>query len=462
VFAVGIVFTILLAVFRPKTVDDLRRSDAPTASGVTASGNVITDEARFRKRSGLVQTSNYSPSASVEEIVARKVNEFTRSRREMIRAISRRTGKDIPSEVDRFFDALEAGDWDEIDLQFAALAKRSGQYADSTGWPELNPFWPTVLDAYGAAEQAHLWPAQKLLDYGNAILDSLRPGMVYVGGTDHGRWIPELLNDTSDGERHLMLTQNALADTRYREFLTELYGDRLVNVTQEDSDRIFNDYVADARRRLEHDQQFPDEPKQVLPGEDIRIAGEKVHVSGQVAVMAINERILAMLMEKNPGMSFALEESFPFKGTYADALPLGPLMELNARDENNTFTAERANQYLDHWRNSAQQILSDPESAGSSTALKSYSHDTSAAANFLAAHNFAGEAEQAYRLATQLWPENPEPIGGLADLLVRIGREDEARNLFQDFIQRYPDQKKEMDRLSAAWRLIGSATSGSP
>jgi hypothetical protein len=29
--------------------------------------------------------------------------------------------------------------------------------------------------------------------------------MVYVGGTDNGRWIPELLNDTNDGERHIIV-----------------------------------------------------------------------------------------------------------------------------------------------------------------------------------------------------------------------------------------------------------------
>ena len=51
-----------------------------------------------------------------------------------------------------------------------------------------------------------------------------------------------------------------------------------------------------------------------------------------------------------------------------DALPLGPLMELRAQDGQNTFTPERAAQSLDYWRNAAQQILSDPEAAGSPAA----------------------------------------------------------------------------------------------
>src|SRR6202051_964060 len=134
--------------------------------------------------------------------------------------------------------------------------------------------------------------------------------MVYVGGTDEGRWIPELLNDTSDGERHIIVTQNGLADGAYGDYLTALYGDRLVTLTQEDSGRVFQEYITDAQKRLQHDQQFPDEPKQVRPGESIKFMdgseqnrssgdSKRVQVSGQVAVMAINERLLQAIMDKN-------------------------------------------------------------------------------------------------------------------------------------------------------------------
>jgi predicted Zn-dependent protease len=173
--------------------------------------------------------------------------------------------------------------------------------------------------------------------------------------------------------------------------------------------------------------------------------------------MAINEKLLQTLMQKNPDLSFAMEESFPLKGTYADALPLGPLMELGAANDQNGFTAERAAQSLEYWRATAQQVSSDPEAAGSETALRSYSHDTVAAAHLLAAHNFAAEAEQAYRLATQFWPGNPEPIGGLADLLVTNGRENEAQQVLNDFARKYPDQKEALERTSAATHLLWTA-----
>ena len=51
--------------------------------------------------------------------------------------------------------------------------------------------------------------------------------MVYVGGTDPGAFITSFLNETSDGEHHVVLTQNALADGTYLDYLNALYGDRM-------------------------------------------------------------------------------------------------------------------------------------------------------------------------------------------------------------------------------------------
>src|SRR6185437_12103415 len=101
----------------------------------------------------------------------------------------------------------------------------------------LGAVWPAVLETWGVAEQAHEWPAQKLLDYGDAVIGSLRPGMIYVGGTDPGRFIPTLLNETGEGDRHIVLTQNALADNTYLDYVDFLYQDRLAPLTPEDSQR---------------------------------------------------------------------------------------------------------------------------------------------------------------------------------------------------------------------------------
>ncbi|HWX22398.1 MAG TPA: hypothetical protein VN578_21055 [Candidatus Binatia bacterium] len=438
----------------------LPRTKTISAACTTATEAPLA-ETRSATTAGIPSALRLSNSAAApaaaktaEEVVAAKLAQFARSRRNLAYALARRYGVEVPDEVNRFFDAVESGDWDEIQARFSVI--NGGDSSASHGGgrpPAVNEVWSAIIDAYGAAEQVHLWPAQKLLDYGNSVLGSLSPGMVYVGGTDNGRWIPELLNDTSDGERHIVVTQNGLADGKYLDYVSELYSDRLATLTPEDAQRAFQDYIADAQKRLQHDQQFPDEPKQVRPSENITDAGGQIQVSGQVAVMQINEKLLQMLMQKNPDLSFAMQESFPMKGTYAEAVPLGPLMELHVPDAQNTFTPERAAQSLDFWRTTAEDVLADPEATGSTDALKSYSHDAASAANLLAAHNYTAEAEQAYRLSSQLWPGNPEAVGNLATLLANTGRSNEAHQLLDNFARNYPDQHSAIDTF---WSVVST------
>lgn len=392
-----------------------------------------------------------SNAATAEEIVSEKVKQFGRNRREIVRGISQRLGKDMPSCIEEFFDAIESGDWERIDALWKVMAKHSGQYvkkdSDSAHWPELDPYWPAVLDAYGVAEQAHLWPAQNLLDYGNAILDSLRPGMVYAGGTDSGRWIPELINETSGSEPHIIVTQNAFADARYLEYMNTLYGDRFNTLTMEDSQKAFQSYVADAQKRLMHDQQFPDEPKQLPPGENVTNDEGKVQVSGQVAVMAINEKLLQTLMEKNPEMSFAIEQSFAFKSTYGDATPLGPVMELRA-GEDNSLTAERATQSSDYWSKTVQQLLNDPEIPMDSDPRKAYAKLAVEQAALLLNRSFPEQAEKIYQYSLQLSPVAGEAVFGYAQLLIDQNRMAEALQIAQTAANTSPE-KKEFGDLAA-------------
>src|SRR5262249_8094963 len=152
-------------------------------------------------------------------------------------------------------------------------------------------------------------------------------------------------------------------------------------------------------------------------------------------------------------LSFAMQESFPMTRLYTDASPEGPLLELRASQGADGFTAEQAANSVQYWRGVAEQVLADPGSTGSEPELKSYSHDVVSAGHLLPAHNFDAEAEQTYRLGTQLWPENPESVAGLADLLARNGRENEGRQILQDFSQAYPGQLKALEQIGALWRL---------
>jgi hypothetical protein len=326
--------------------------------------------------------------------------------------------------VNRYFEAIKADRREEAHALFQALNARRN--SDNSG--DLIPFWRALVETDGAAEQARHWPAQKLLDYGNDVLGSLRPGMVYVGGTDPGCFIPTMLNEASEGEQHIVLTQNALADMSYLDYLSYLYGEKLNSLTHEDSQKGFEDYMADAKNRLTHDQQFPDEPKQVRPGEDLKMDGGRFQVSGQVAVMSINEQLLKLLMEKNPNLSFALEESFPFKSTYGEATPLGPIMELGVSKER-ALNAGTAAESVAYWETASQQLLSDPGASASPDTLNAYAKMALAQANLFTDHALTTQAEQTFRLANQLAPASDEVVFSYAAFLAGQNRFAEAEQV---------------------------------
>jgi hypothetical protein len=65
------------------------------------------------------------------------------------------------------------------------------------------------------------------------------------------------------------------------------------------------------------------------PGEDVRVIDNRVQVSGQVAVMAINALLAKVIFDKNPTNEFFIEESFPLEWMYPHLTPFGIIMKIN-------------------------------------------------------------------------------------------------------------------------------------
>ena len=113
-------------------------------------------------------------------------------------------------------------------------------------------------------------------------------------------------------------------------------------------------------------------------------------------------------------------------------------MELRASDQQNALTEDTAGQSVAFWRDLAQQLLSDPETPDGSSVRKAYSHMAQDQANLFANHNLNDQAEQAYRVADTLWPDNRQILGSLSELLIREGRMDEANQLLDNFARTHP------------------------
>src|SRR5262245_20800747 len=65
--------------------------------------------------------SSATTSQTAEEIVATKVSQFGKKRRELVHAMARKFNVEVPGDVERFFAAVENGRWEEIDAAHEAL-----------------------------------------------------------------------------------------------------------------------------------------------------------------------------------------------------------------------------------------------------------------------------------------------------------------------------------------------------
>ncbi len=68
---------------------------------------------------------------------------------------------------------------------------------------------------------------------------------------------------------------------------------------------------------------------QLQPGEIVNIDNGRVQVSGQVAVMKINGLLCKVIFDNNPTNSFYVEESFPLDWMYPYETPHGIIMKIN-------------------------------------------------------------------------------------------------------------------------------------
>jgi hypothetical protein len=138
-----------------------------------------------------------------------------------------------------------------------------------------------------------------------------------------------------------------------------VYPDREIYIpTPQDSAKCFEEFMRDAQKRLEHDMQSPNEPRQVRPGEDIRVENGRVQVAGQVAVMAINGLLTKVIFDKNPDSEFYVEESFPLDWMYAHLSPHRFILKLN-REPLPELSEEAVRQDRRFWTQQQAQLIGD-------------------------------------------------------------------------------------------------------
>src|SRR5436190_2773828 len=125
------------------------------ASTTTTAHVLRADKTSTNGRPRVFPRSTGTPPATAptaEEIVARKVTQFAQSRRKLAHAMAEHFKVPMLDDMERFFDAAEAGRYDEMNAIYTRLKAKRDDPDDKT---DFGPQWRTVIETAGAMDQAH-------------------------------------------------------------------------------------------------------------------------------------------------------------------------------------------------------------------------------------------------------------------------------------------------------------------
>lgn len=251
-----------------------------------------------------------------------------------------------------YFAAAQKGDWLAVSNEFNDFANHAPQYQHSgTDDTRLRgTSWDAVVEIWGAMD-AFAGGGQKYSAlYANNIIESIPSGSIYFGGTDAGRFLITAMQKSQvDGDPFFTLTQNALADGSYLDYLRSMYGDKIYIPTAKELQQCYKDYTDDALKRQQNHQ--------LKRGENIKIGPDgNPQVSGAVAVMTINGLLAKIIFDKNANQDFYIQQSFPLDWMYPYLEPHGQIFKLD-REPLTVLSVQMVQDDHDYWKKTISPMI---------------------------------------------------------------------------------------------------------
>ena len=243
------------------------------------------------------------------------------------------------------------GDGQSVSNKFEYYEQHHPQYSH-TNAPDASlrtSYWGPVMEigmAYKIVLEAE---PEYVREFGEGIIQSIPAGSIYFGGTDAGReLVTALCRSQPEADPFFTLTQNGLADPTYLDYLRRMYGGKIYVPTADDAQTTFQNVFDDIQKRLAANQ--------LKPGEQLTNDNGRMQITGQVVVMEINAEIARVIIDRNPGREFYLEESFPLDWMYPYFEPHGLILKIN-RAALPALSAETVQRDQDYWQARIGQMM---------------------------------------------------------------------------------------------------------
>ena len=353
-------------------------------------------------------------------------------------------------EVRKFYRAAEAGDWNAVSNLYARIQRIAGMTNTSLCLPATNVLSVPIHETVGAYDTFTHWDGTLLHEYAAGILQSIPAGSVYFGGTDPGRFVITAFRDIANAPDIFIITPKFIVPkygpvmsgnfsgvisgdlgTGYLDYLRLLYGGRLSVPAETDGQAAIQQYAKDFKER-----RASGEP--VDPDEDVGLERGRVQVHGAKAAMNIDAIITQWIFDHNKDKhEFYIEESFVIPWMFPYLEPHGLILKVN-KEPRAQFDPGTIRRDRDYWDQLIAKLLADPHFRGNEMARKTYSKMRSAIGGVYAYRKLYEDAEYAYRQSIQLCSDSPEANFRTSQLLLEIGRHDEAITVLQQVLHQEP------------------------
>lgn len=284
-----------------------------------------------------------------------QLKSFVAAKEAQADSAARADGKGMPPEYKTFFNAADKGDWLTVSNLFWEIGGQNGGleriYTKKVDMTFRGIRWEALKEIWGAYAAFADGDEKYSELFGSEITQSILPGSIYFGGSDPGRFVITALQTSQiKGEPFFTLTQNALADGSYLDYLRSMYGKEIYIPTREDSDRCFNDFYKDLQTRFQNHQ--------LKPGEDVTISNGQPQASGKIAVMEINALIAKVIFDKETNREFYVEEYIPLDWMYPYLEPHGLIFKLS-REPLVKLSNETIERDHDYWGKMVSPMIGD-------------------------------------------------------------------------------------------------------
>jgi beta-lactamase regulating signal transducer with metallopeptidase domain len=176
--------------------------------------------------SNAVGSADKSSSLRQQQIERLKV--FSTEEEKQSQMLAAAAGETISPEYQRFFAAATTGDWQTVTNMFENFKQRHPQYSHSHQHADVSlrtSYWQPLLDICLGYETVVSCEPEYTRMAADDIIASIPAGSIFFGGTDPGRGLPTAFCKSHvNADPFYTLTQNALADGTYLEYLQKTYG----------------------------------------------------------------------------------------------------------------------------------------------------------------------------------------------------------------------------------------------